>query len=68
MTNLETSPVVRRTTATFKNKRIVIKLRKDDQIELRLERARKPELVVPIRFLLEHPAVFANVSIPARRV
>lgn len=67
MTDLETSPVVRRTKTTFKNKRIVVKLRMDDQIELRLERARKPELIVPIRFLLEHPAVFSNVSIPARK-
>lgn len=66
MTDLETSPVTRRTTAMYKGKRIIVTLRKDDQIELRLERQRGPEIVLPLLYLLENPAKFSNYSIPAR--
>lgn len=38
MTDLENSPVTRRTTTTYKGRRIVVTLHKDDRIELRLER------------------------------
>lgn len=70
MTDLEKSPVTRRTTATFKGRRIVVTLRKDDMIELRLERSRKPEVVFPIRYALDYPAHFPNtmhVDIKPRR-
>lgn len=53
MTDLEQSPVTRRTTTTYKGRRIVISLRKDDTISLRLERQRGAEAIIPIRRLLE---------------
>ena len=46
MTDLEQSPVTRRTTTTYKGRRIIISLRKDDTISLRLERQRGAEAII----------------------
>jgi hypothetical protein len=67
MTDLEGSPVSRRTTVAYKGRRIIVTLRADDQIELRLSGLRKAEIVIPIAYMLEHPEKFSNSSIPARK-
>lgn len=67
MTDLERSPVTRRTTATFKGRRVIVTLRSDDQIELRLQGLRSSELKIPVVYLLEHPEKFSRMSIPARK-
>lgn len=54
MTNLETSPVTRRSGCTYMGKRVIVTLRKDDCIELRLERARQPLARIPIHDLCVH--------------
>lgn len=68
MTNLENSPVVRRTTTKFKGRRIIVSLRADDVIELRLEHLRD-SIKIPILELMQNNqgAAGAAVTIPARR-
>jgi len=68
MTDLANSPVTRRTTLTFKGRRVLVTLRADDVIVLRLERLTET-IKVPIADLLrrEYGAAGADVSIPQRR-
>lgn len=55
MTDLDKSPVTRRATATYKGRRIIVTLRSDDVVELRLERSRDPadKVKVDVRTLFE---------------
>lgn len=68
MTDLAKSPVTRRTTLTFKGRRVLVTLREDDVIVLRLERLSE-SIKIPIADLLrrEYGAAGADVSIPARK-
>ena len=68
MTDLSTSPVTRRTTITFKGRRILVTLRADDQIEFRLERLSE-SVKVPIGELMTrfYSAAGSDLVIPQRR-
>lgn len=54
MTELSTSPVARRATSLYKGRRIVVTLRADDCIELRLERLRDSKIKINVRDLYEY--------------
>lgn len=60
--------MVRRTTTKFKGRRIIVSLRADDVIELRLEHLRD-SIKIPILELMQNNqgAAGAAVTIPARR-
>jgi hypothetical protein len=52
---------------TFKGKDVLVTLRPDNQLEIRLKGSRKPEALISIRTLLDNPAAFSRLSIPARK-
>lgn len=69
MTNLETSPVVRRSTCTDRGRRLIITLNRDDTMTIRLQGLRHPEMKVHLMDVLRQytGANSPNVAIPPRR-
>ncbi len=67
MTDLEASPVTRRTSTKYKGRRLVVELRSDDTIALRGERLRF-KLVVPLVDVMRYAErAYMNLNVPKRK-